>query len=200
MSHFFAILARMQFIRRWSLMRNTMEENIQEHTLQTVMIAYHLCLLHNKYYCHTGAPVDGSRAVLLAMYHDASEVFTGDMPTPVKYFSPVMRQTYAEVEHLAQRRLIEALPEDLQADYRPLICDAEDDPVWPFVKAADTLSAYLKCLQEKNAGNGEFDEAYETIGKRLKSLEMPEVDRFLTDYAPSFLLSLDEMNEERTKE
>lgn len=200
MSHFFAILSRMKFIRRWSLMRNTIEENVQEHTLQTAMIAYHLCLLHNRYYADggtvDGGTVDAGRAVLLALYHDASEVFTGDMPTPVKYFSPVMRRTYGEVERLAQKRLVETLPEDLQPDYEPLICHAEEDPVWPFVKAADTLSAYLKCLQEKHAGNSEFNEAYETIGARLQNLAMPEVQHFLREYAPSFLLSLDDMNTE----
>ena len=116
------------------------------------------------------------------------------MPTPVKYFSPVMRRTYGEVEQLAQKRLVETLPEDLQPDYEWLICHAEEDPVWPFVKAADTLSAYLKCLQEKHAGNNEFNEAYETIGARLRDLGMPEVEQFLRDYAPSFLLSLDDMN------
>ena len=190
----------MKFIRRWSLMRNTIEENVQEHTLQTAMIAYHLCLLHNRYYADggtvDGGTVDAGRAVLLALYHDASEVFTGDMPTPVKYFSPVMRRTYGEVERLAQKRLVETLPEDLQPDYEPLICHAEEDPVWPFVKAADTLSAYLKCLQEKHAGNSEFNEAYETIGARLQNLAMPEVQHFLREYAPSFLLSLDDMNTE----
>ncbi|MDY2903463.1 MAG: 5'-deoxynucleotidase, partial [Caecibacter massiliensis] len=129
-----------------------------------------------------------------ALYHDASEVFTGDMPTPVKYFSPVMRRTYGEVEQLAQKRLVETLPEELQPDYEWLICHAEEDPVWPFVKAADTLSAYLKCLQEKHAGNSEFNEAYETIGARLRDLGIPEVEQFLRDYAPSFLLSLDDMN------
>jgi len=118
------------------------------------------------------------------------------MPTPVKYFSPVMRRTYGEVEELAQKRLVETLPEDLQPDYEPLICHAEEDPVWLFVKAADTLSAYLKCLQEKHAGNSEFNEAYETIGARLQDLVMPEVQHFLREYAPSFLLSLDDMNTE----
>ncbi len=194
MSHFFAILARMRFIRRWSLMRNTIEENIQEHTLQTAMIAYHLCLLHNQRVTAAEDQVDAGRAVLLAMYHDASEVYTGDMPTPVKYFSPVMRKTYGEVEKLAQKRLLETLPASLQAAYEPLLCQAEEDPVWPYVKAADMLSAYLKCLQEKYAGNREFDEAYDTIGANLRALPLPEVAQFLQDYAPSFLLSVDKMN------
>lgn len=181
----------MKFIRRWSLMRNTEEENIQEHTLQTAMIAYHLCLLRNTYF---GGKTDPARAAVLAMYHDVAEVFTGDMPTPVKYFNPLMRRTYGEVERLAQERLLQTLPVELQDAYEPLICRAEDDVLWPLVKAADTLSAYVKCLQEKNAGNREFNAAYVTIGEKLQSLKMPEVDLFLRDYAPSFLLSVDEIN------
>ena len=154
MSHFFAMLSRMKYIRRWGLMRNTQEENIQEHTLQTAMIAYHLCVLRNVRF---GGTVDPQRAAVLAMYHDVTEIFTGDMPTPVKYFTPLMRETYGRAERLAGERLVASLPEDLQSAYAPLILAGEDDPVWPFVKAADTLSAYLKCLQEKHAGNTEFD-------------------------------------------
>ncbi|EHM37588.1 5'-deoxynucleotidase [Anaeroglobus geminatus] len=191
MSHFFAMLSRMKYIRRWGLMRNTQEENIQEHTLQTAMIAYHLCVLRNVRF---GGTVDPQRAAVLAMYHDVTEIFTGDMPTPVKYFTPLMRETYGRAERLAGERLVASLPEDLQSAYAPLILAGEDDPVWPFVKAADTLSAYLKCLQEKHAGNTEFDKAYGTIGKKLRDLHMPEVDVFMEEYAPAFLLSLDEMD------
>ena len=175
-------------------MRNTIEENIEEHTLQTAMIAYHLCLLHNTYYNGDGQVLDGRQAALLALYHDVSEVYTGDMPTPVKYFSDTMRKTYGAVETLSQERLVATLPKELQPAYEPLICRAEMDPVWPYVKAADILSAYLKCMQEKNSGNGEFNEAYVTIRKRLEDLHMPEVDRFLAEYAPSFLLSLDQLS------
>lgn len=191
MSHFFALLARMKFIRRWSLMHNTQEENIQEHTLQTAMIAYHLCLLSN---LHFGGRTDPKQAAVLAMYHDAAEIFTGDMPTPVKYFNEKMRRTYGDVEAMAQERLVQTLPEELHAHYKPLICGAEEDPAWPFVKAADTLSAYLKCRQELAAGNREFAEAFSSLKARLEQLGMPEVDMFLADYAPSFSLSLDEMN------
>lgn len=191
MSHFFAMLSRMKYIRRWGLMRNTQDENIQEHTLQTAMIAFHLCVLRNVRF---GGKVDPQRAAVLAMYHDVTENFTGDMPTPVKYFTPLMRKTYREVEKLAGRRLIESLPEDLRAPYESLILDAENDPVWPLVKAADTLSAYLKCLQEKHAGNTEFNEAFAGIENKLKCLHMPEVDCFMTEYAPAFLLSLDKIN------
>lgn len=191
MSHFFALLARMKFIRRWSLMHNTQEENIQEHTLQTAMIAYHLCVLSNLYF---KGHADPKQAAVLAMYHDAAEIFTGDMPTPVKYFNEKMRRTYGDVETMAQEKLVQTLPKGLQDIYKPLICSAEEDPVWPFVKAADTLSAYLKCQQELAAGNREFSEAFASLKERLEQLRMPEVDLFLTDYAPSFSLSLDEMN------
>lgn len=192
-SHFFAMVARMRFIRRWGLMRNSVDENVQEHTVQTAMIAYHLCLLHNTYF---GGHVDASRAAVLALYHDAPEVYTGDMPTPVKYFSHTMRSTYGAVEAMAQEKLVQLLPEELQEQYRPIICDAEDDDLWPYVKAADTLSAYLKCLQEISAGNDEFRDAFQTIGNRLQSLHMPEVDRFMEEYVPSFFLSLDELNKQ----
>lgn len=191
MSHFFALLARMKCIRRWSLMRNTQEENVQEHALQTAMIAYHLCVLSNLYFCgHT----DPKQAAVLAMYHDAAEIFTGDMPTPVKYFNEKMRSTYSEVEQMARETLIQTLPEDMQKWYKPLICEAEQQPVWPFVKAADTLSAYLKCQQELAAGNREFADACAALKARLEQMHMAEVDMFLKEYAPSFCLSLDEIN------
>ncbi|MCI1248199.1 MAG: 5'-deoxynucleotidase [Megasphaera sp.] len=196
-SHFFAILGRMKFIRRWGLMHNTQEENIQEHTLQTAMIAYQLCLMSNTYY---GGHTDPREAAVLAMYHDVAEIYTGDMPTPVKYFSEDMHRTYAQVEILAQQRLIRLLPPELRDAYKPMICAAEDNPVWPFVKAADTLSAYLKCVQEVAAGNREFKDARETIGAKLKDMAMPEVERFMQEYVPSFQLSLDEMNKTNDNE
>ncbi len=190
MSHFFAILARMKRIRRWSLMRSTEEENVQEHALQTACIAYHLCVLRNTYF---GGRTDPRQAAVLAMYHDAAEVFTGDMPTPVKYFSQYMRKTYGDIEALAQERLLQTLPDALQEAYRPLLCDAERDPVWPLVKAADTLSAYIKCFQETAVHNGEFNGAFSALEERLKAMNLPEVDLFLKDYIPSFGLTLDDM-------
>ena len=190
-SHFFALLARMKFIRRWGLMHNTVEENIQEHTLQTAMIAYHLAVLRNTCF---GGKADASMAAVLAMYHDVSEIYTGDMPTPVKYFSPQMRHTYREVEQLAQQRIWQSLPEEIRPAYQTILLQAEDHPEWPLVKAADTISAYLKCLQEKNAGNHEFDEAYRTLREKLLASSLPEVALFLRDYEPSFLLTIDEIN------
>lgn len=191
MSHFFAILSRMKLIRRWSLMYNRRPENVQEHALETAVLAYHLCVLHNTYF--HGA-LNGEHAAVLAMYHDASEVFTGDMPTPVKYFNSRMRQTYGTVEEQARKRLLSALPAELQAGYKPIICYPEEEPEWPFVKAADTLSAYLKCLQEVADGNREFTEAFHTLEGQLQALNMPEITLFLETYAPSFSLSLDQMH------
>ncbi|EGS33167.1 MULTISPECIES: 5'-deoxynucleotidase [Megasphaera] len=191
MSHFFAILSRMKLIRRWSLMYNRRKENVQEHALETALLAYHLCVLHNTYF---EGHVNCEHAAVLAMYHDATEVFTGDMPTPVKYFTPHMRQTYGDVEKQAALRLLSTLPQELQQVYEPLICQPEADPVWPFVKAADILSAYLKCVQEVTDGNHEFNDAFQTLEARLQSLHLPEVTLFLKEYAPSFRLSLDQMH------
>lgn len=192
-SHFFALAARMKFIRRWGLMHNTQEENIQEHAVQTAMIAYHLAVLGNTYF---GGHWDPKQAAVLALYHDAAEIFTGDMPTPVKYFNDRMRRTYGEVEDMAKEQLLRTLPDDLQEVYRPIVCHAEADPVWPLVKAADTLSAYIKCVQELAAGNKEFSEAFAALEERLKGMNLREVDKFLEDYVPSFRLSIDELNKQ----
>lgn len=162
-SHFFAYLARMKFIKRWGLMKNTMPENIQEHSLQTAMIAHMLAVLRNVRY---GGHVDPERAAVLAMYHDVSEVFTGDMPTPVKYFNEDIRAMYGTIEQAAVEKLFATLPADLRDAYRAYILTPEEDPLWELAKAADTLSAYLKCVEERTAGNPEFDEAYATIRKK----------------------------------
>lgn len=191
-SHFFAMLARLKWIRRWGLMRNTQEETLEGHTLQTAMIAFHLCLLHNTYF---GGHADPKQAAVLAMYHDVPEIFTGDMPTPVKYFNTHMRKTYGEVEAMAKEKLLGSLPEELRPAYAPYVVTGEADALWPFVKAADTLSAYLKCLQEVNAGNGEFQSAFESIGKKLTHMHMPEVDMFLRDYTQGFTMTLDELQQ-----
>ena len=192
MSHFFALLARMKFIRRWSLMHNTQEENIQEHTLQTAMIAYHLCLLSN---LHFGGRTDPKQAAVLALYHDAAEIFTGDMPTPVKYFNEKMRRTYGDVEAMAQEKLVQTLPEELQAHYKPLICSAEEDPAWPFVKAADTLAAYIKARDELRFNNAEFVKVRESFEPKLKQLseELPEVRYFMEVFLESCTVTVDEL-------
>lgn len=190
-SHFFAYLARMKFIKRWGLMKNTMAENIQEHSLQTAMIAHMLAVLRNVRY---GGHVDPERAAVLAMYHDVSEVFTGDMPTPVKYFNEDIRAMYGTIEQAAVEKLFATLPADLRDAYRAYILTPEEDPLWELAKAADTLSAYLKCVEERTAGNPEFDEAYATIRKKLEASPVPEVHDFLATFAPSFTLTLDALN------
>lgn len=190
-SHFFAYLARMKFIKRWGLMKNTMAENIQEHSLQTAMIAHMLAVLRNVRY---GGHVDPERAAVLAMYHDVSEVFTGDMPTPVKYFNEDIRAMYGTIEQAAVEKLFATLPADLSDAYRAYILTPEEDPLWELAKAADTLSAYLKCVEERTAGNPEFDEAYATIRKKLEESTVPEVHDFLATFAPSFTLTLDALN------
>ena len=191
MSSFFAFLKRMRFINRWSLMRNTETENIQEHSLEVAMVAHNLAALKNEYF---GGNLDVNKVAVIAMYHEVSEIFTGDMPTPIKYFDPKLRSLYGEVETLAQEKMLSTLPKRLQAVYRPYIVDAETLPEWPIVKAADTLSAYMKCVNELHAGNDEFKEAHDTILAKLESLNMPEVDMFIEEYVPALSQSLDQLN------
>lgn len=190
-SHFFAYLNRMKFIRRWGLMRSHVPENVQEHTLQVAMIAQALAVLRNRRH---GGRVNPEHAAVLAMYHEVSEIFTGDMPTPVKYFNHDIRAIYKTIEVAAVRKLYATLPADLAPDFAPYVLTPEEDELWPLVKAADTLSAFLKCAEERAAGNPEFDEAYATIRATLMASPVPEVKDFLEIFAPSFELSLDELN------
>ena len=154
---FFAFMARLKYIARWGLMRNSIPENDAEHTLQTVMIAHALAVIRRDIF-HEEA--DPERCAALALYHDASEVFTGDMPTPVKYFTEDLRERYQEIEDEAREKLLKTLPPELRESYRPYVADMEKDPSWPLAKAADTMSAYLKCAEEIQSGNSEFHEAF----------------------------------------
>jgi 5'-deoxynucleotidase len=194
MSHFFAYLARMKYIERWGLMRNTIRENIQEHSLQVAMIAHGLALLKNQY---CGGAVNPERVALLAMFHEVSEVITGDLATPIKYFNPEIKKAYKEIEGIAGQRLFSMLPAQLQADYRKLLFP-EDDPAerqhLELVKAADKLAAYFKCLEELQMGNQEFSKAAKTIKGQIDHLGLREVSLFLELFAPSFSLTLDELN------
>lgn len=190
-NYFFAYLARLKYIRRWGLMRNSVPENDAEHTLQTAEIAHGLALIRQEIF---GEPCDAGRCAVLALYHDAGEVFTGDLPTPVKYFSAGLRGQYGAIEAMARERLLQTLPPELRGAYRPFVADMEEDPLWPLVKAADTLSAYLKCMEERQAGNHEFDEAARVTEEKLRRMDMKEVDWFLAHFAGSFALTLDEMN------
>ncbi len=196
MNPFFAYLARLKYIRRWGLMRSSVPENDAEHTLQTAMIAHGLAVIRETVF---GVPCDGARCALLALYHDASEVFTGDLPTPVKYFNEDLHGEYEKIERMAREKLLGTLPAELRGPYRPFVADMEADPLWPLVKAADTLSAYLKCVEERRAGNREFDEAARQTEEKLRALGLPEVDWFLAHFAGSFALTLDELERETPK-
>ncbi|HYB42442.1 MAG TPA: 5'-deoxynucleotidase [Candidatus Methylomirabilis sp.] len=191
MSHFFAYLARMKFIRRWGLMHNTYPENIQEHSLRVAMIAHALALIRNRMFQGGANP---ERAAVLALFHDASEVLTGDLPTPVKYFNPAIRSAYQAIEAVSRRKLLDMIPEGLQSDYRSLFFDDEADRAHrDLVKAADRLAAYVKCLEELAAGNHEFSKAEKALRESVEALAMPEARYFLETFVPSFKLTLDEL-------
>lgn len=189
MSHFFAYLSRMKFIERWSLMRNTQVENIMEHSLQVAMIAHALAVIRNTYF---GGEVSPERAATLALFHDASEVITGDLATPIKYFNPQIKTAYREIEGVARERLVSMVPEEMRGSYRDLFFPP-DDEAWALVRAADKISAYLKCLEELKVGNGEFVQAEKSIKRELEQHPLPEVGFFLRTYMPSFSLTLDEL-------
>ncbi len=191
-SHYFAYLARMKLIQRWGLMRNTLPENIQEHSLQVAMIAHALALLRNRRF---GGNVDPERTALLAVFHDAEEVITGDLPTPIKYFNPQVAEAIDGLAAVAKDRLLRMVPNDLLSDYESLFFAAEeDDDAWACVKAADKICAYLKCVEEHKAGNAEFVRAEETIRAELDAHPDPAVRAFLDTFGPSFRLTLDELN------
>jgi 5'-deoxynucleotidase len=192
MSHLFAYLSRMKFIRRWGLMHNTYPENIQEHSLRVAMVAHALALIRNRLFA---GHVNAERVAVLALYHDASEVLTGDLPAPVKYFNPEIKTAYKEIEAAAARRLFDMIPETLKGDYQGLFFAAEaDQEARELVKAADKLSAYLKCLEEIGAGNQEFVQAEKALRASVEELNLPEVRYFLDTFVPSFRLTLDELD------
>lgn len=191
MSHFFAYLARMKFIRRWGLMHNTYPENIQEHSLRVAMIAHALAVIRNRLFQGHANP---DRAATLALFHDASEVLTGDLPTPVKYFNPDIRTAYHAIEAGARRKLFDMIPVALQEDYRALLFDeAPDKEHWDLVKAADRLAAFTKCLEELAAGNHEFSKAEKALRATVEAIDLPEVRYFLDTFVPGFKLTLDEL-------
>ena len=191
MSHLFAYLARMKFIRRWGLMHNTYPESVQEHTLRVALIAHALAVIRNRRF---GGALDPGRAATLALYHDVPEVFTGDMPSPVKHWSGEIRSAYGAIENAAAERLLGMVPEELRADFHPLLFAQEADAAcWELVKAADKLCAYLKCLEEEAAGNQEFSRAERALRRSVDEIGLPEVRYFLDTFAPSFRLTLDEL-------
>ena len=191
MSHFYAYLSRMKFIKRWGLMRNIRTENIQEHSLQVAMIAHCLALIRNQKY---NGKVNPERVATLALYHDASEVITGDLPTPIKYKDPSIRQSYKKIEHSANQKLLHMLPNWMQKEFATLLLESTSEiENRQLVRAADKLSAYFKCIEEVTSGNKEFHGALRTIKNNIKALEMPEVQYFLETFEASFSLNLDEL-------
>ena len=191
MSHFFAYLSRMKFIKRWGLMHNTYPESVQEHSLRVAQIAHVLALIRNRRF---GGNLRPERAALLALYHDATEVMTGDLPAPIKYSDPEIQSSYKAIEASAAERLVAMVPEDLREELEQvLIPRSVDLDHLTIVKAADKLCAYLKCLEELSAGNREFGAAEQALRTTVEGLGLPEVDCFLETFAPSFRLTLDEL-------
>ena len=188
-SHFFAYIARMRFIQRWALMRNTASENVQEHSHQVAVLAHALAVIRNRFF---GGTVDPGTVAVAALYHDASEILTGDMPTPIKYDNPAIQGAYRDVEKMAEQKLLGMLPQELREVYAPILT-VPDEETRRLVKAADKLSAYIKCLEELKAGNNEFREAAAQTRQALEGYGLPEVDYFLKTFLESFSLSLDEL-------
>jgi 5'-deoxynucleotidase len=193
MFHFYAYLSRLKLIDRWSLMRCVQRENVAEHSLQVAVIAHALALIGKKYF---DSKVDPERVALAAIYHDATEVMTGDLPTPVKYFNGQIRDAYRAIEGHATDQLLKLLPKDFHDDYKALLSPPEADlELLRLIKAADTICAYAKCLEERAAGNQEFSRAQKTIEEKLEHhRKLPEVDYFMKHFAPSFALTLDEIS------
>ncbi|OXM84287.1 5'-deoxynucleotidase [Paenibacillus rigui] len=195
-SHFFAYMYRLRYIERWSLMRNTVKENVAEHSFHVAILTHVLCTIANEVFDRQ-VPTD--RIVSMALFHDATEVFTGDIPTPVKHHNPKILSNFREIEQMAAERLMDMIPEKLRSVYEPLI-DTKKASAEPelkkYVKAADLLDAYLKCVTELSAGNKEFGSAKKQIEQSIQDLNMPELAFFLEHLAPSLEKTLDELSEE----
>ena len=189
-NEFYALLGRMRYITRWGLMRNTFSENIQEHSHQVAVLAHALALIRREILGLDGP--DPEKCAVAALYHDASEILTGDMPTPIKYYNPDIKTAYKQVERIAGQQLLEKLPAQLREAYKAYVLE-EDETVESVVKAADKLSAHIKCLEEQKAGNKEFDSAEKQTKKILKNLKMPEMDWFMDNCLPAFSLNIDQL-------
>ena len=191
MSHpFFAMLSRMRYINRWGLMRNTFQENIQEHSHQVAVLAHALAVIQNRFY---GGQIDPGAVAVAALYHDASEILTGDMPTPIKYDNPHIKAAYKQVEAMAEQKLLSMLPEELRCDFDEAVT-IPDPEIHAIVKAADKLSAYIKCVEELKAGNTEFKQAKEQTWAALCQNPIPALGYFMEHFLPGFELTLDELN------
>lgn len=192
-SNFYAMLSRMKYINRWGLMNNTRSENISEHSLQVAMLAHCLVLIHNKRF---GGNLNPERAAILAVFHDTTEIITGDMPTPIKYYNSNIKHAYRDIEENAANQLIKMLPDDFRDDISGIIKmdGSGDDELKPFVKAADKLSALIKCIEELRMGNDEFRKAKDTILDSIHGMNLQELKVFEEEFLPAFSLTLDEQD------
>ena len=189
-NEFYALMGRMRYITRWGLMRNTFSENIQEHSYQVAVLAHALALIRRDILNLPGP--DPDKCAVAALFHDTSEILTGDMPTPIKYYNADIKAAYKTVEHIAGNRLLDMLPPQLRDSYAPLVLEEESEEL-PIVKAADKLSAPIKCVEEKKMGNTEFDSATEQTLDALKAMDMPELNWFIENCLPAFSLTLDQL-------
>lgn len=188
--HFFAYLSRMKHIKRWGLMRNTETENIKEHSMDVAVLAHALALIHNTYF---GGALDEKKIMAMGLFHETGEIMTGDLPTPVKYYNQSIQKAYQEIEQMAVSRAMDMLPEELKPAYQPLI-EHQNDEDYRFVKYADKLCAYIKCIEEVKTGNAEFQQAKCKIAEQIAQMEEPAVLYFIEHFLPSFGLTIDELN------
>ncbi len=189
---FYAMISRMKYIERWSLMRNSISENISEHSLEVSILAHSLAIIRNE---RLGGGLNAEKAALIGIYHDATEIITGDMPTPIKYFNENIQGAFKAVEHVAAERLLLMLPEDIRASYEAVFFPQEgEEYLWKLVKAADKLSALIKCIEERKAGNSEFRSAEKSLREILIAMKLQEVDIFMTEFLPAYDKTLDELN------
>ncbi|MDW5299034.1 MAG: 5'-deoxynucleotidase [Sedimentibacter sp.] len=191
-SNFFAFISRMKYINRWGLMRNIKDENVSEHSLDVAVIAHALTIIQKK---RLNMDVNPEKTALYAIYHDASEIFTGDMPTPVKYFNHVIKTAYKEVELTANKKLLKLLPDDFYDDYEAVLIPREEEAeIWKTIKAADKISAYIKCIEEEKSGNKEFLKAKQSIFNEINNMNREDVNIFIDEFLEGYSLTLDEMN------
>ncbi len=190
---FFAMLFRMKYINRWALMRNTTPENLSEHAMEVAALTHCLCLIHNHRF---GGILDANRGAVIGLFHDCTEILTGDLPTPVKYHDDALRSSYKQMEREAAARMCKMLPQELREEYEGLLQPTPgDEYLWKLCKGADKLCALIKCMEEEKMGNGEFASAKRATLQSLEILNLPEVGVFMEEYLPAFVLNLDELHQ-----
>jgi 5'-deoxynucleotidase len=189
---FYAMMSRMKYIERWALMRNSITENICEHSLEVSILAHALAIIGKE---RLGKQLNAEKAALIGIYHDATEIITGDMPTPIKYFNDSIQGAFKAVEHAAAERLLMLLPDDIRRSYETLFFpEGEDAFLWKLVKGADKLSALIKCMEERKAGNSEFLSAEKSLHNILEAMKLEEIDIFMKEFLPAYDKTLDELN------